>query len=125
MLFKCSPCCRCNVCEYSQHDCLTLTLAGFSGNPADGTCEECDYLDGTYILKRGLQAAGLTARIDATAGSGAQVSATLSQDAETGKYTISSVTLLAGGSAYTPDAHFGYAISNALLSPCSERCAEQ
>lgn len=125
VLLPCSSCCTCKPCEYSPHDCIELTLSGFSGNPEAAGCQECDHLDGTYILKRGLQAAAITASIIATGGSGAQVTATLSQDAETGKYTISSVTLVSGGSNYTPDARLGYTISNAVVSPCPEPCPEQ
>lgn len=124
VLLPCSSCC-CKPCGYSPYDCLTLTLSGFYGDPSAPGCNECDHLDGTYILKRGLQAAAITASIIATGGSGAQVTATLSQDAETGKYTISSVTLVSGGSNYTPDARFNYTISNAALSPCQEPCPTQ
>lgn len=124
VIFPCSSCC-CKPCEYSPYDCLTLTLAGFSGNPAAEGCQECDHLDGTYILKRGLEAAQITASISATGGSGAEVTATLVQDAQTGKYRISSVLLISGGSNYTPDAHFDYTISNATVSPCAEPCPEQ
>jgi hypothetical protein len=117
VLLPCSSCC-CKPCEYSPHDCIELTLAGFSGNPGTFGCQECDHLDGTYILRRGLQAAQITASISATGGSGAEVAATLSQDEETEKYTISSVTLVGGGSNYTPDAHFDYTASHAAVPPC-------
>lgn len=114
MLFKCSPCCQCQVCKHSTHDCLTLTLDGFVGDPQGQGCDECDHLDGTYILRRGVGAeVTLTPYIRATGhpagkGSGATVTATLSKDPETEEHSIASVTLTASGSGYVDGAYFDY-----------------
>lgn len=121
VLFPCSSCCGCAACQYSRHDCLTLTLSGFSASPEAVGCDECSHIDGEYVLRRGIEDAELTVRIAATTGSGAVIAATLSKDPETHEYTIASVLLVSPGSGYSPDAHFEYTITNAALSPCRKR----
>lgn len=120
VLFPCSSCCGCEICEHSPHDCLSLTLSGFDGPPGDA-CDECKHLDGTYVLRRFDLPATITASIVPTVygiGSGATVEATLSMDAATEEYTISAVTVKTSGSGYTSGAKFAYSIKNAAASPC-------
>lgn len=118
----CSPCCACKPCPYCTPPCLTVTLSGFAHGT--GNCGECDFLDDTtFELARGDGAVGISAFISSfVSGSGAQVTATLSHDVATGKYRISSVTLVSPGSGYAPDARFAYSLTRLALSPCPEPC---
>ena len=109
-LLPCSPCCC--PCPNAPEECLQLTLSGFNGDAEE--CDECVYLDGTYVLKREpLNTPTATATIVAGTGAGATLTATLSKNESGGYYTISSIAVTAAGSNYPEDA----SVSVSGLSP--------
>lgn len=96
-------CCQCDPCSLCLSPCLEVTLSGFDG--VEEPCDECDYLDGTYVLKRG---AGFQPQIDltvkATTGYGAVLTPVIGYDETDGSYSITSVTIDKAGTCYSADA---------------------
>lgn len=96
-------CCQCDPCSLCLSPCLEVTLSGFAGDSTP--CDECDYLNGTYVLKRG---AGFQPQIDltikATTGSGAVLTPAIGYDNADGSYSITGVTIDKAGTCYSADA---------------------
>lgn len=116
-----APCSCCGggcnpLCPTLSADCVTLSFSGF----ANGTsiCNECDYLDDlTLVLKRpASQNVSISASVSDASGAGAVLSVTLSQNALDNTFFISSVSVVSGGSGYTPDAKFSYALGGAVVA---------
>lgn len=96
-------CCQCDPCSLCHSPCLSVTFSGFAGD--EEPCDECNYLDGTYVLKRGEgYQPEITLSIKAETGYGAVLTPTIAYDNSDGSYSITGVTIDKAGTCYSADA---------------------
>lgn len=96
-------CCQCEPCALCSAPCLSVTFAGFGGD--EEPCDECNHLDGTYVLTRGEgYQPEISLSVKAKTGSGAVLTPTIGYDNADGSYSITGVTIDKAGTCYSPDA---------------------
>lgn len=111
-IFGCESCsCDCPApCSFIEANCFEISFSGFS-DPVDPnySCTICNTIgDHTIIVKRGdtntLRARATAVRPSAAVegDEDAEFSVTLTRDEKTDAYTVSSISIVSGGSGYVP-----------------------
>lgn len=96
-------CCGCDPCSLCHSPCLSVTFSGFAGETEP--CDECDNLNGTYVLTRGEgYKPEIKLGIKAKTGYGAILTPTIAYDNADGSYSITGVTIDKAGTCYSSDA---------------------
>lgn len=109
-IFACDTCsCDCPApCAFTGADCFEISFSGFSSSVNPGySCAACNTIDDhTIIAKRGTvqtlraRASAVRPGTASEGDEGAEFEVTLSRDAETDAYTVSSISIVDGGSGY-------------------------
>lgn len=135
-VFGCESCsCDCPApCSFIEANCFEISFSGFS-DPVDPgySCTICNTIgDHTIIVKRG-DANTLRARATAVRPSAAvegdedaEFSVTLTRDEKTDAYTVSSISIVSGGSGYVPgtkiEFEYGYVFGETFQTAGAVRC---
>lgn len=111
-------CCQCDPCSLCHSPCLSVTFSGFSGSVEP--CDECNNLNGTYLLTRGKgYQPDISLAVKAKTGFGAVLTPTIAYDNSDGSYSITAVTIDKAGTCYSPDAEVFVKVAGGFVA-CSD-----
>jgi hypothetical protein len=109
--FSCEQCsCDCPpICAIVSSNCFEVSFSGFASNVSgEYPCTVCDTIDQyTFLARRGarnaLRARAVAVRPETLFGEqSATFSVVLTQDEKTGSYSVTSISVIDGGSGYVP-----------------------